>query len=238
MQRFSAAVKIRGAWPKLLMAPLGSALLAVAACNGTAVVTITATPSTDNFIAYRVGLDSVQLQTSNGSKTLKVLPAGTTVDFASLINLSEVLGIPTAEKGTYTSAEMTLDYSAAQIVYDDGSADGLQLSPVNASGQAVGQISVSANLDPGNPFRISAKQSAQLALNFNLAATNIVNASAKTVTTTPLIAASALPIDTKQVLMRGPLVQINSSSLSFVAGVLPFGGTVSGLGNFPWSRTV
>src|SRR5580692_8391757 len=121
-------MRMRSPTPKLLAVPLGLALLALAACNGTAVVTVTATPSTDTFIAYRVGLDSVQLQTSGGKKTLKVLPAGTTVDFVNLLNLSEVLGIPTAAKGTYTSAEITLDYSAAQIVYDDGSAAGLQLS--------------------------------------------------------------------------------------------------------------
>ncbi len=223
---------MRGRWRKLLAAPLGLALLALAACNGTAVVTVTATPSTDTFIAYRVGLDSVQLQTSDGKKSLKVLPAGTTVDFVNLLNLSEVLGIPTAGKGTYTSAVITLDYSAAQIIYDDGSVDGLQLSPVNASGQAVGQVAVTANLDPSNPVRIAAKQSAQLALNFNLAATNIVNVSAKTVTVTPMFAASALPIDAKQVVMRGPLVGVNSSSLLFTTGVVPFGGTVSGLGEF------
>jgi hypothetical protein len=232
MRIFSAAANMRGPAPKLLAAPLGLALLALAACNGTAVVTVTATPSTDTFIAYRVGLDSVVLQTSDGKKALKVLPAGTTVDFVSLLNLSEVLGVPTAGKGTYTSAVITLDYSAAQIIYDNGSLDGLQLSPVNASGQAVGQISVTASLDPGNTLRIAAKQSAQLALNFNLAATNIVNAGAKTVTITPMVAASALPIDTKQVLMRGPLVAVNSSSLLFTTGVMPFGGTVGGLGEF------
>jgi hypothetical protein len=228
---------MRGPWPKLLAVPLGLALLALAACNGTAVVTVTATPSTDTFIAYRVGLDSVQLQTSGGKKTLKVLPAGTTVDFVNLLNLSEVLGIPTAEKGTYTSAVITLDYSAAQIVYDDGSAAGLQLSPVNASGQAVGQISVTANLDPSNPVRIVAKQSTQVALNFNLAATNIVNVSAKTVTITPMFAASALPIDTKQVVMRGPLSGVNSSSLLFTTGLMPFGGTVGGSGQFTFSSS-
>jgi hypothetical protein len=228
---------MRDPWAKLLAAPLALALLALAACNGTAVVTVTATPSTDTFIAYRVGLDSVQLQTSDGKKTLTVLPAGTTVDFVNLLNLSEVLSIPTGEKATYTSAVITLDYSAAQIIYDDGSVDGLQLSPVNLSGQAVGQIQVTAKLDPSNQFRIAAKQSAQLALNFNLAATNLVNASAKTVTITPMFAASALPIDTKQVLMRGPIAGINSSSLLFTTGIMPFGGTVSSYGNFTVSAS-
>src|ERR1700685_4636709 len=106
MRRFSAAVRMRGPLPTLLAVALGFALLALAACNGTAVVTVTATPSTDTFIAYRVGLDSVQLQTSDGKKTLKVLPAGTTVDFVNLLNLSEVLGIPRRARGPTPRAEI------------------------------------------------------------------------------------------------------------------------------------
>src|ERR1700688_1461393 len=75
------------------IAPLAAvALLVLAACNGTAVVTLTATASTDTFLAYRVGLVSVELQTSNGTTTTKALPASTTVDLAQLVNLSEVLG--------------------------------------------------------------------------------------------------------------------------------------------------
>jgi hypothetical protein len=218
---------MRGSVSKLFGLPVGLILLAVAACNGSAVVTLTATPSTDTYLAYRVGLDAIQLETSSGKKTVKLLPAGTTVD---LVNLSEVLGIPTVEKGTYTTAVVTLDYSAAQIIYDDGSLDGLALSPVNASGQAMGQVSVSVDLDPSNPFRITAKQAAQLAMNINLAASNVVNIGAKTVTVTPLIAVSALPIDSKQVRIRGPLVSANATSLGLTTGVMPFDGAVSGVG--------
>jgi hypothetical protein len=215
---------------RLLSGSLALVLLAVAACNGSAVVTMTATPSSDNFLAYRVALDAVQLQTANGKKTLKIMPAGTTVDFVNLLNLSEVIGIPTVAKDTYTIAVITLDYSAAQIVYDDGSIDGVALSPVGPGGQALGQVSVSVNLDPSNPFRIAAKSAAQLAFNFNLAASNLVNLSAKTVTVTPMVAASALPIDTKQVRIRGPLVGASSGNLSLTTGVMPFDGAAGGSG--------
>jgi hypothetical protein len=231
MRRISAALKMRGAWPKLLAAPLGLALMAMAACNGTALVTLTATPSSDTFLAYRVGLVSAQLQTSSGSTSLKVLPAGTTVDFVKLLDLSEVLGVPTAAKGTYTSAVITLDYSAAQIVFDDGSVNGVALTPVTASGQAAGQISVTVNLDANAPFRITAKNTSLLALNFNLAASNVVDSGALTVTVTPMIAASTTPIDSKPVRIRGPLVSANASGLFFTSGVMPFGGTVSGFGD-------
>jgi hypothetical protein len=231
MQSRSAPINLCSRGAKLLWLPLGLALLAAAACTGTAVVTVTATPSSDNFLAYRVGLAAVQLQTSDGKSTLKVLPAEMTVDFTQLLDLSEVLGAPSVSKGTYTSAVITLDYSAAQIIYDDGSLDGVVLTPQGANGQPAGQISVTVNLDPSDPFRIAAKQAAHLALNFNLAASNVVNVSAQTVTITPLFVASAMPIDTKAVRLRGPLGAVSSTSTFFDGGVMPFGGSVAGLGN-------
>jgi hypothetical protein len=231
MQPRTAPISLCSRGPRLLWLPLGLALLAAAACTGTAVVTVTATPSTDNFLAYRVGLAAVQLQTSDGKSTLKVLPAQMTVDFTQLLDLSEVLGAPAVSKGTYASAVITLDYSAAQIVYDDGSLDGLALTPQGANGQPAGQISVTVNLDPSDPFRIAAKQAAHLALNFNLAASNVVNVSAQTVTITPLFVASAMPIDAKAVRLRGPLGAVSSTSTFFDGGVMPFGGSVAGLGH-------
>jgi hypothetical protein len=215
---------------RLLQAPFVLALTILAACNGTAVVTLTSTASTDNFLAYRVGLTAVQLQTSDGKSTLKVLPTGTMVDLANLTNVSEVLGAASVTKGTYTSALITLDYSSAQIVYDDGSVSGVALTPLGANGQAAGQISVTTTLDPSELFRITLKQSARLALDFKLAASNLVNVANKTVTITPLIAASAQPIDTKAVRIRGPIMGVNSTTLVFTSGVQPFDGSVSGLG--------
>jgi hypothetical protein len=217
----------RGLVSRLLGLSLGLAMLAMAACNGSAVVTITATPSSDTFLAYRVALTSVQLQSSDG-KSLKLLPAATTVDFANLLNLSEVLGVPVVAKGTYTTAVITLDYSAAQIVYDDGSPDGVVLSPVSANGQAAGQVTATVALDPSSPLRSVARQTGRLALDFNMAASNVVDLSAKTVTITPLVAGSTLPIDTKGARIRGPLLGANSTSFS--TGVIPFDGTVSGAG--------
>jgi hypothetical protein len=204
--------------------------LILSACNGTAVVTLTSTPSTDNFLAYRVGLTAIELQTSGGTSSLKVLPSGTTVDFVNLLNFGEVLGAAGVAKGTYTSAVMTLDFSNAQIVYDDGSLDGVALTPLNASGQPAGQMSVTATLDTTQPFRITLKQSAALAIVFSMGASNLINVTNKTVTVTPMVGASAMPIDTKQVRIRGPIMGVNSTGLTFTSGVEPFDGTVVGLG--------
>jgi hypothetical protein len=131
------------AWGRWIRAAFGAVLLTVlAACNGTAVVTLTSTPSTDTFLAYRVGLVSVQLQTSNGRKSAGILPSGTTVDLARLVNLSDVVGAASIQTGNFSQAIVTLDYSSAQIVYDDGSVDGILLTPQGTSGQALGQVTL------------------------------------------------------------------------------------------------
>jgi hypothetical protein len=212
-----------------LALPMCVVMLALAACNGTAVVTVTSTPSSDTFLAYRVGLSSIAMQSTKGT-SLNVLPSGTTVDFTKTLDTSELVGVLTAKKGTYNSAVVTFDYSAAQIIYDDGSADGVALTPVNAAGQPLGQVSVTVNLDPSLPFRIVRKQSAQLAFGFNLGASNLVNLTAKTVTVTPLIAASAQSIDNKQTRIRGPFGGTNTSNYSYVTGLLPFDGPTGGDG--------
>jgi hypothetical protein len=224
----------------MLAAPLGAALLLLAACSGTAVVTMTSTPSTDNFLAYRVGLVAVQLQGSSGNSGLTVLPASTTVDFATLTEVSEVLGAASVTKGTYTSALITLDYSAAQIIYDDGSVNGVTLTPLGANGQALGQVQIKLTLDPSDPFRVASKGASQLALAFNLGASNVVDASGKTVTVTPLIAGSALPIDAKPVRVRGPLASVAGIANAAASSLTPSGSTASGsftLNAMPFNST-
>ena len=228
-------------WSRRLAAPLGLlALAALAACNGTAVVTLTSTPSTDNFLAYRVGLASVQLQTSSGRTATTVLPTSTTVDLAQLVNLSEVLGAASTLTGNFKQVVVTLDYSSAQIVYDNGTPDGLALAAVGANGQALGQVTLTLYLDPSNQMSITSKSASRLSLEFNLAASNVVNVAQKTVTVMPLMAASAIPIDGKLVRIRGPLGAVNvsdsssaagSSTGDFSTGIMPFDFATSEAGS-------
>ncbi len=214
---------------KLFAVPPTLALLAVAACSGSTVVTLTATPSSDPFVTYRVGVASIQLQTSSGKPSSMILPAETTVDFTKVTDLSEVLGAPNVPKGTYGGAEITLDYSNAQIVYDDGSLEGVSLTPVDSNGKALALARVTVSVDPSDPLRSAAKQASRLSLSFNLAASNLVNLSNGTVTITPLFAASMQPIDTKQVRLNGPLLSANDSALA--AGVMPFDSATAAPGS-------
>ena len=147
-----------------------------------------------------------------------------------------MLGAAAAAKGSYQSVLVTLDYSSARIVYDDGSVDGVALTPVGVDGRAAGRIQLTVKLDPSAAFSLSSKGASQLALGLNLAASNTVNLSAKTVTVNPIIAASSLPIDSKTVRIRGPIVgttagsAATATSTAFTMGVMPFNGTVAGTG--------
>jgi hypothetical protein len=220
----------RAVWRKV-SAALGAVLLfTLAACNGTAVVTLTSTPSSDTFLTYRVGLTSVELQKSNGRTTATILPSSTTVDLAQLVNLSEIIGAVGINGGDFKQAIVTLDYSSAQIVYDDGSIDGVALTPLDASGQALGAVTLTLYLDPSNGLKITRKSSSRLSLDFNLAASNIVNVAQKTVTVMPLMAASASPIDTKTVHLRGPLAEVDTRHDTFTTGVAPLYSGTGGLG--------
>jgi hypothetical protein len=212
--------------------PFGVLILAaLAACNGSAVVTLTATPSTDTYLAYRVGLTSIQLQNSSGRTSGAILPKGTTVDLARLTNLSEVVGAVSLAQGNYSEAVVTLDYSQAQIIYDNGTVDGLALTPVNASGQALGQVTLLLYLDPSEQLGVVRGSSARVSLAFNLAASNVIDVQQRTVTVMPMIAASTLPIDSKVVRIRGPLGGINSSSTGFTSGIVPFDFGNAGAGS-------
>jgi hypothetical protein len=218
-------------------------LVALAACNGTALATLTATASPTAFLTYRVNLLGVTLQNSSstGSTSVNLFPTSTTVDLAKLANLSEVLGIATVKKGSYTSVLVTVDYTGAVIVADNGTATGVTLKPVNASGGAMGQVQLTLNLDSANQLSITKNQTSRLALNFDLAASNIVDLSTATVTVTPMILASALPIDSNLVRIRGQVQGIststdsstNTTSLSYTSNVIPFDGATASTGNLP-----
>jgi hypothetical protein len=213
--------------------------IALAACNGTAVVTLTSTASQDTFLTYRVGLASVQLQKSSGGGTaVQLLPSGTTVDLAKLVNLSDVMGSVALPSGTYSNVVITLDYTSAEIVLDNGTLNGLALTPVGAGGTALGQVQLTLDLDPANRFSVTSKQASLLALDFKLAASNIVNVAQKTVTVTPLIIGSAAPIDSKTVRIRGPLSgSVNTSNTQFTLGVMPFDFPAGGAGSLVVSPT-
>ncbi|MHB8815198.1 MAG: hypothetical protein ACYDAE_18250 [Steroidobacteraceae bacterium] len=195
-------------------------------CNGcgTALVSITDLPG--DFVSYIVNVDSLTLTRSDGT-VVQTVPVTTQVDFAQLVNLSEIVSADQIPAGRYVSATLTVDYTGATIVVDTSSGDvSVPAADIlNGSGQPLtGQVTVTLSLSSDQQLVITPGTVSNLALDFNLLASNAVNLTANpvTVTVSPALTASLTPDLTKQIHVRGPLVSVSTSASDYVIGIRPF----------------
>jgi hypothetical protein len=212
---------------RLWICGLVAALAALAGCstntnvsNGTPVVTVNA-QAAQGFSTYVVGISLYSLTRTDGYISY---PAGYTAEeFADLtqrVDLTELLnavGIPT---GTYTSLVIGVDYSIP-LVYLSGSATAATVE--NSAGTAdPGIIYVTVKLDPSHPLVVGENQSTPLALDFNLAASNEVDASTNVVTVRPFVEAMTPSNDTAPVRARGLIVVANPGQNNLIEDLRPF----------------
>jgi hypothetical protein len=205
--------------------------------TGTAMVTLTDMPG--DFLSYMANVVSLKLTRADGT-TVETVPATTTVDFAQLVNLSEVISAHQVPGGDYTGVALTLDYGSATIVIDNG-AGGITVPAANIINGATNaalvspnnQMTVTLQLPSGSPLVISNGTVSHLALDFNLSASNTVApstitsttmASAVMVTVNPVLVASLTPDLSRPIRVRGPLVSVTntSSQTSYTVKVFPF----------------
>lgn len=197
---------------------------APAACGGDncGPALLTMTDAKGDFLSYTVNMTSLQLQTAAGA-SVETLPAVTKVDFAQLVDLTEVISagqIPAAE---YVSAALTLDYAGANITADDGTGTAVALKPVDSNGAALaGAVTVSVKLDNAHHLLITPGRTGRLAFDFNLAASNTVDLTAATVSVSPTLVASVVPSDNKRVRVRGQFASASTTANDFVLNVQPF----------------
>ena len=213
----------------------GSPMSSMAPASGVAMVTLTDAPG--DFLSYRLAVVSLKLTRADGT-AVETLPAPSKVEFAQLANLSEVISARQVSTGTYTGVSMTLDYSGATIVVDDG-AGGLTVPAANIMNGATNgalvapnsQLTLTLKLPPSAPLVISDRGIANFALDFNLGASNTVApaaisastlASAVTLTVQPMLSGSLAPDASKPVRVRGKLLSVDTSASSYTVNVRPF----------------
>jgi hypothetical protein len=182
---------------------------------------MTVTDAAGDFLSYQVSLVSLQLQRADGS-TVETLPATTTVDFVQLINLSEILSVRQIPPGDYVAAQVTVDFTNASIMVDDGTGIGVAVKPVDSTGAALGQLQLMVQLDAKNHLQIDAAKTSRIAFDFNLLASNMVDLTAKTVTVSPVLVAGVVPVDNKQVRVRGEIVSVDTANNAYTVQVDPF----------------
>ncbi len=182
---------------------------------------MTVTDAAGDFLTYQVNLVSLQLQKADGT-LVETLPATTTIDFVQLINLSEILSARQIPAGEYVAAQVTVDFTNASIMVDDGTGSGVSVKPVDASGTALGRLQLTVQFDNKNDLKINAAKASRIAFDFNLLASNVVDMTAKTDTVSPVLVASIVPVDNKQIRVRGGISAVDVANNDYTVNVDPF----------------
>jgi len=216
-----------------LSALLCAAAIFAAGCHnnnqasGYGVAWVTLTDQPGDFSSYIVLIDSITLTRSDGA-VVTALGAPETVDFTKLHDLSELWGTATIPIGTYTSANIVLDYTSAVISVMVGGVP-QQAKVVDSAGKAVTTQTINVLLDPAGQLTVPstyATTSAQrLAVDFNLAAsTASVNMTTNpaTVTVKPYLTVGVAASDQKLIRVRGPLINSSVSLGTYTVYVRPF----------------
>ncbi len=225
----------RACHARLLSVALAGALL-LAGCGssstftpGTPVVTMSNPGTTSDFAAYFITIDGFSLTQSNGT-VVSPLVSPETVNLVSLTTLSELVEAPAVAAGTYTSASITLDYTAASLWLNVGG-HAVTVTPNDINGALYTSATVTVNFDPDNPLIITNQQSIRLQITIDPAASNTVSTTAPyTTTVQPFVVMSPAPVDSTVMRARGLFVVSQPSQSNFIMNVRPFFDLVSALG--------
>jgi len=194
----------------------------VGGCGDCGAALITLQDAAGDFQSYTVDVVSLRLRKASGAE-VETVPATTRVDFEQLVSLSELISAGQIPSGDYVAATLTLDYSNASILADDGNGGSVALTPVDSQGNPItGQLALNVQLDNRNHLVITRARTARLAFDFNLAASNVVNLSTATVQVAPMIQASVVPPADLNIRVRGALVATDTAASSYTVNVHPF----------------
>jgi hypothetical protein len=186
--------------------------------------TLTGRPG--EFTSYTVNVNSVTL-TGTTYGTISPVTTPETVDFMKLKDISELWSAGSIPNDTYTAASIVLDYTGANIsVMVNGVPQ--KATVVDTTGKPVTTITVNVAFDKNHQLTIvptaTSSSAHRVAVDFDLAASNVVNLATNpaTVTVKPFITVSTSPADTKQVRVRGPLINSSIGISTYSVYVRPF----------------
>jgi hypothetical protein len=195
--------------------------------------TLSDTPG--DFTSYIVNVDSLTL-TGKNVGVVTAIGAVETVDFTKLKNFSELWSAASIPNDTYTSASIVLDYTSANIsVMVNGVPT--KATVVDTTGAAVTTQTINITLDPVNQPIVqptyASTSAIRLAIDFDLAASNVTNMATTppTVTVKPFMTLAASAPDTKPVRVRGPLINTSVGVGTYTVYVRPFFDEVNSLGS-------
>ena len=190
--------------------------------DGMGGVDVGVTDAAGDFLSYAVDVTSITLTKADGT-VVQTLPQKTRIDFAQLVDVTELITGATVPVGDYVSATLLLDYGNADIEVDDGSGNPVKaVSVVDGQGNPVTTLSMTVKFDNAKHLVIAPGIPALFDLDFNLAASNSVNLTGPVVTVSPLLVADVNPDAPKPHRIRGPLDGVDTGAGTFTLILQPF----------------
>ena len=197
-------------------------------------LTLSGTPG--DFTSYIVNINSLTLTGSANGVITAFAPANAEiVDFTKYDNVSELISSASVPNDTYTAASIVLDYTNANIsVMVNGvptKAKVVDTTGAAATTQTI-NITFDANNRPVIQPTFSTSSAVRMAINFDLAASNVVNTatSPPTVTVKPFMTMATSAPDTKPVRVRGPLINSSIGAGTYTVEVRPVFDEANSLG--------
>src|SRR6266478_3916059 len=198
-------------------------------------LTLGSTPG--DFTSYIVNVNSLSLTgTANGGIIAFQPQNAEIVDFTKLNNVSELISSASIPNDTYTAASIVLDYTNANIsVMVNGVPTKAKV--VDTTGKDVTTQTINITFDANNRPVIQptygSSSAVRMAINFDLAASNVVNTatSPPTVTIKPFMTMATSAPDTKPVRVRGPLINSSIGAGTYSVEVRPLFDEANSLGS-------
>jgi hypothetical protein len=193
-------------------------------------VMIGLTDADGEFLSYTVDVLSLALEKRNGAQ-IEVLPARTRIDFAQYVDLTELVSVASVPPGDYVAGSIRLDFTGAEIFVEAGGV-AKEATVVGTDGVPLGETELTIRLDDRNHLAISKGRIAFLTLDFDLDASHSVDITSTPAAATaePFMVAELNPVDSKDIRIRGRLIEANVAEMYYTIALRPFFDAASDFG--------
>ncbi len=180
------------------------------------------TDADGDFLNYTVDVVKLTLETANGRR-VETLPRSTRIDFTDYVDVTELVSAATVPPATYVAGTITLDYADAEV-HVEANGQAVEAVVTDADGNPLGETTLEIVLSDRDRLVVVRGRPALLQLDFDLAASHAVDVDAvpATAVAEPFIVAEVLPVDEKEFRARGPLLEVDEQSSSYVVALRPF----------------
>ena len=191
-------------------------------------VLVALTDADGDFTSYTVDVLSISLDRADGA-TVEMLPQSVRLDFAQLTDLSEIIGAATVVPDVYVGGRIRVDYSDAEI-YVEASGNIVPVNVYDGDGTLLTAdtpasiVDLAIELPATGRLRVSRGAVALLSIDFDLAASHVVDISTNpaTAVASPYIVAEVQPVDSKEIRVRGALVAVNVAQGTYDIRIRPW----------------